>query len=37
MILRNPREPLFGEPAENAFEAIDERSGEQLGCCVVPS
>ena len=35
MILRNPREPLFGEPAENAFEAIDERSGEQLGCCVV--
>lgn len=35
MILRNPREPLFGEPAENGFEAIDERSGERVGCCVV--
>ena len=35
MILRNPREPLFGEPVENGFEAIDEKTGEQLGCCVV--
>ena len=35
MILRNPRESLFGEPAENGFEAIDEKSGERLGCCVV--
>ncbi len=35
MILRNPREPLFGEPAEHGFVAVDEKSGEQLGCCVV--
>ena len=35
MILRNPREPLFGEPVENGFEAIDEKTGERLGCCVV--
>ena len=35
MILRNPRESLFDEPAENGFEAIDEKSGERLGCCVV--
>ena len=32
MILRNPRESLFDEPAENGFEAIDEKSGERLGC-----
>ena len=35
MILRNPKEPLFDEPVENGFEAIDERTGERLGCCVV--
>ena len=35
MILRNPRGPMFGEPPENGFEAIDEKSGERLGCCVV--
>ena len=35
MILRNPREPMFGEPVENGFVAIDEKTGEQLGCCAV--
>ncbi|HIU34117.1 MAG TPA: GNAT family N-acetyltransferase [Candidatus Pullichristensenella excrementigallinarum] len=35
MILRNPREPISGEVPENAFEAVEERSGERLGASVV--
>ncbi len=35
MILRHAREPLDGQPAENTFEAIDERSGAQLGACTI--
>lgn len=35
MILRNPREPLYGQPVENAFVAADKRTGEQLGLCVL--
>ena len=35
MILRHAREPVDGQPVENSFEAIDERSGATLGCCTV--
>lgn len=35
MILRHLREPADGQPAENTFEAIDERSGAQLGACTI--
>ena len=35
MILRHSREPIDGQPAENTFEAIDERSGAQLGACTI--
>lgn len=35
MILRHAREPVDGQPAENTFEAIDERSGAQLGACTI--
>jgi len=35
MILRNPREPIFGQPIENAFVAVDKKTGEQLGQCVL--
>ncbi len=33
MILRHAREQIDGLPAENTFEAIDERSGRSLGVC----
>lgn len=35
MILRHAREPLDNQPIENSFEAIDERSGAQLGGCTI--
>ena len=35
MILRHAREPLDGQPTENTFEAIDERSGANLGLCTI--
>ena len=35
MILRHAREPLDGQSTENTFEAIDERSGANLGACTI--
>ena len=35
MILRHAREPKDGQPAENTFEAIEERSGARLGACTI--
>lgn len=35
MILRHVRAPIDDQPAENTFEAIDERSGAQLGACTI--
>ena len=35
MILRHAREPMDNQPAENTFEAIDERSGKALGACTI--
>ena len=35
MILRHAREPMDGQPTENTFEAIDERSGANLGACTI--
>lgn len=35
MILRHMREPMDGQPVENTFEAVDERSGAQLGACTI--
>jgi len=35
MILRHMREPIDDLPAENTFEAVDERSGSQLGSCAI--
>lgn len=35
MILRHSREPIDGQPTENTFVAIDERSGELLGSAVI--
>ena len=35
MILRHSREPIDGQPVENTFVAIDERTGSQLGSCVI--
>ena len=35
MILRHAREQLGGQPIENCFEAIDERSGNLLGSCII--
>ena len=35
MILRHEREPVDGQPIENTFVAIDERSGEALGSSVI--
>ena len=33
MLLRHPREIAEGVSAENAFEAVEERTGERLGAC----
>ena len=35
MILRHSRAPINGQPIENTFIAIDEKSGEQLGAAVI--
>ena len=35
MMLRHFREPVDGQPVENTFAAIDERSGEELGACTI--
>jgi ribosomal protein S18 acetylase RimI-like enzyme len=35
MMLRNPREGANGQPSENVFQALDERTGEILGSCVI--
>lgn len=35
MILRHAKEPIDGQPIENTFCAIDERSGETLGASVI--
>lgn len=35
MILRHEKEPIDGQPIENTFRAIDERSGEVLGSSVI--
>ncbi|MBQ3574172.1 MAG: GNAT family N-acetyltransferase [Clostridia bacterium] len=35
MILRHAREQVNGQPIENCFEAIDERSGKKLGSCTI--
>lgn len=35
MILRHEKEPVDGQPIENTFCAIDERSGERLGSAVI--
>lgn len=35
MILRHAREPVDGQPVENTFLAIDERSGETIGSSVI--
>ena len=35
MILRHEREPVDGQPIENTFVAIDERSGETLSSSVI--
>ncbi|MBE5772611.1 MAG: GNAT family N-acetyltransferase [Clostridiales bacterium] len=35
MMLRHAREPVDGQPIENTFIAIDERSGDQLGACTI--
>lgn len=35
MLLKHAREPLGGQPIENTFEAIDERTGALLANCVI--
>ena len=35
MILRHAREPIDGQPVENTFIAIDERTGDQLGAAII--
>ncbi|MEE1199849.1 MAG: GNAT family N-acetyltransferase [Christensenellales bacterium] len=35
MLLRHSREPIDGQPVENTFVALDERSGELLGSSVI--
>ena len=35
MMLRHARQPVDGQPVENTFFAIDERTGEQLGASVI--
>lgn len=35
MMLRHAREPVDGQPVENTFLAIDERTGEQMGACTI--
>lgn len=35
MMLRHSREPINGQPVENTFVATDERTGDQLGSCVI--
>lgn len=35
MILRHVREPIDGQPTENAFEAIDGPSGNRIGMCTI--
>lgn len=35
MMLRHAREPVEGQPIENTFLAIDERTGNQLGSCTI--
>ena len=35
MILRHAREPVDGQPIENTFVAIEERSGAALGSCTI--
>lgn len=35
MMLRNPREEYRGQAPENVFLAVDERSGEKMGACVI--
>ena len=34
-MLRHARQPVDGQPVENTFFAIDERTGEQLGASVI--
>ncbi len=35
MMLRNPRDGAYGEPPENVFQAVDERTGTVYGSCVI--
>jgi len=35
MMLRHSREPVDGQPVENTFLAIDERTGNQMGACTI--
>lgn len=35
MILRHAKEPIDGQPVENTFLAIDERTGEEIGSSVI--
>ncbi len=37
MMLRNPRDGANGQPPENVFQAVDERSGAILASCVIAS
>ena len=35
MMLKHSREPVDGQPIENTFLAVDERTGSQLGACTI--
>ena len=35
MMLKHFREPVAGQPIENTFLAVDERTGSQLGACTI--
>jgi GNAT superfamily N-acetyltransferase len=35
MMLKHSRTPVEGQPVENTFVAVDERTGQQLGACTV--
>ena len=35
MMLKHSREPVAGQPIENTFLAVDERTGSQLGACTI--
>lgn len=37
MMLKNPRDAYYGHDPENVFLAVDERSGQTMGSCIVES